>query len=117
MSRSKNINVVDFKSLELEKNRLKAVCAEKKVILDNKLDFLKRNYPEVAVKTLLPFNDATNDAIFSSARLIHHVASDYFSKTDSKLASFISGKGKNALEALLIYTAIRLGKNFIEKHK
>ena len=115
MSQTKKISIVDFETLQLEKQRLRKICDARKKILDQKLTVLKQNYPEVFIKTVLPFNDATNEMIFKSAHWVHETFSNYFKDNQSKTAQFISGKGSGALQAILIYTIIRIVKNILHK--
>ena len=117
MSQKKKIKVVDFESLQLEKQRLRKICDTRKTVLDQKLTLLKENYPEVVIKTILPFNDATNEIIFKSASWMHEIFSSFLADNHSKTAQFISGKGSSALQAILFYVFVRIGKNILHKLK
>ncbi|MBK9730096.1 MAG: hypothetical protein IPO83_02215 [Chitinophagaceae bacterium] len=117
MSLHKKIKVVDLVTLELEKQRLKAICEIKQVKLEKELLYLKENYPEVAMKTLLPFNDNTNDLLFKSAKWINASVTDLVGDSNSKFGNFLGGKGGNMLQAALLYTFIRIGRNILKKKK
>lgn len=107
----RKIPVTDFASLQLEKQRLKAVCDVKKMKLDEKIEFLREHYPEVVIKTFLPFDDSTNDKLFKSAKWVHDAVTEHFISPDSKVGKFISGRGAAALQSALIYFAVRIAKN------
>lgn len=117
MSLHKKIKVVDFATLQLEKQRLKAVCEVKKIKLEQHLAHLKKNYPEVVMKAVLPFSDETNDRIFKGAKWVNDTVSDYVGNSDSKLGKFVSGKGSNMLQAALIYFVVRIARNIFFKRK
>ena len=117
MRTDRKITVTDFASLQLEKQRLKAVCEVKKVKLDEKIQYLREHYPEVVIKTFLPFDDATNDRLFKIAKWVHDVATEHLISPGSKLGKFISGKGSTLLQSALIYFAVRIVKNIFFKRQ
>ncbi|MEO6167099.1 MAG: hypothetical protein ABIO46_04710 [Chitinophagales bacterium] len=47
------------------------------------------NYPEVVMKTFLPFNDDTNNKIFTSAKWVNERVTDFVGNNDSRLGKFL----------------------------
>lgn len=117
MSGDKKIKVTDLASLQLEKQRLKAICGIRREKLEAEWGHFRQNYPELVMKVLLPFNDDINDKIFRLAQWINTNAVKLTGGSNSKFAQFLSGKGGNALQAALIYLVVKIGKTIFLKKK
>lgn len=117
MNTLQKIKVVDLATLQLEKQRLKTICEVKKLKLDNELSYLKKNYPEVVMKTFLPFDDDTNKRVFQAAKWVNEKVAGLVENSNSKIGNLLSGKGANLLQTLVIYTMLRIGRNIFLKKK
>ena len=116
MNLQHKIKVTDLISLQREKQRLQAICELKRTKLETELEYLKKNYPEVALKAFLPFDDRTNDRIFKGVKWVNDTVGAVVTP-HSRLGSFFSGKGSNLLQAGLIYLGVRIVRNFLLKRK
>jgi hypothetical protein len=109
MSVQQKIKVTDFSSLQLEKQRLSAICEVKKQALEENFAELKKNYPEIVFSTFLPFDAATNAKIFRGIKWITGTLGKYVDPA-TKIGKMFSGKNSNIIQASLVYLVIRLGK-------
>lgn len=117
MSLHKKIKVVDLTSLQLEQQRLKAVCEVKKVKLEQGLSQLQKNYPEVIMKGLLPFDDHTNDLLYKVAKWLNKTVTDFASTNNTKIVKLLAGKGGNILQGVLVFALWRIGRNILLKKR
>ncbi|MBX7109747.1 MAG: hypothetical protein K1X61_13930 [Chitinophagales bacterium] len=115
MSLHKKINVVDLATLLSEQQRLKAVCEVKKVRVEQGLAQLKKNYPEVIFKTILPFDDKTNGMIYNGAKWISGKIGNFAAGSQSQAVKLIAGKGGNLLQGVLIFVLLRIIRKVVEK--
>lgn len=109
------IKITDFASLQLEKQRLKALCEIKKLKLEQDLDFLKKNYPELGVKAVLPFSENINNRIFNTARWTVRTATRVTGSSPLGLLSLFSGNRAGLIKSVLIYTGSVVAKKIFQK--
>jgi hypothetical protein len=117
MNLTSKIKVTDLKSLQLEKRRLQEICEIKKLKLNEKLGELKNNYPELALRAFLPFDDVTNKLLFKGVKWVSNKVSGYGGSSDSRIGKFMSGKGGSFLRAALVYIAVRFLRKILFKLK
>lgn len=117
MSLHKKIKVVDLTTLHLEQQRLKAVCEVKKIKLDQGLSQLKKNYPEVIMKGLLPFDDHTNDILYKGVMWLNKTVTDFASGSNSKTVKLLAGKGGNILQGAFIFALWKIGRSILLKKR
>ena len=111
------IKVTNFETLELEKQRLQAICEEKKINFIETFEHVKRVYPETVLKSFLPFNRTINEGIVNGAKWVKNTLAGFISKPDSKMGKFVSGTGGTILQAVLIYVGVRFMRGIFSKLK
>ena len=114
MSLQQKIKVTDFASLQLEKQRLSAICEVKKQALEEHLADLKKNYPEIVLSTFLPFDAATNAKIFRGIKWITSTLGKYFDPA-TKIGKLLSGKNSGVIQASLVYLVVRMAKRVFSR--
>jgi hypothetical protein len=105
------ISVVDLKTLQREKQRLKIFCSYQEQVLQDKFKSIKTHYSQIIGEEFLPYNKERNRKISNLLDLIN---------------DFITGKllgknigGKNKLTGLLLkitqIVIIRVFDSFLKK--
>jgi hypothetical protein len=115
MKPERKIKITDFATLQLEKQRLKSLCEAKKLKLEEEFDFLKKNYPELGVKAILPFSENINDKIFNTARWTINTATRVTGSSPLGLLGLFSGSRAGLIKSVLIYAGSRIAKRIFQK--
>ena len=111
------IKVTNFETLELEKQRLRAICEEKEINFLETFQYVKTTYPETLLKAILPFNEPINAGIVKGAKWVKNSLAGFASGSDSRLGKFLAGSGGGILQAVLVYAGVRFLRSIFSKLK